>query len=200
MRRIFLATLIVLLAIPVLADDTFQINFATNLNLSDSFLDLTNTGATVSAGASQSLCVNVYAFDPAADEIACCTCSVPPNGLASMSVKTSILANTGTSVMPTSVVVKLVASTGTCNASTITVLAHGMAAWMTTTHTLTKTTPSPNYWTPATTTTTATQEETAFTQADLSAAELSHITSTCAFIESNDGGSGICKGCTAGGQ
>ena len=41
--------------------------------------------------------------------------------------------------------------------------------------------------------------ETAFAQADLSPAELTHITSFCGFIQSNGSGFGICKGCAAGG-
>jgi hypothetical protein len=38
-----------------------------------------------------------------------------------------------------------------------------------------------------------------FSQAALSAADLAHIASTCAFIQSNGSNFGICAGCAAGG-
>jgi hypothetical protein len=201
MRRICLATLIVLLSIPVLAqDDTFQVHYAANLNLNDSFINITNTGATVAAGVSQNLCENIYVFDPQEEEIACCTCTVTPNGLVSASVLHSLIANPATPAIPTSVVVKLVTSTGTCNASSVTAVAHGTVAWMTTTHALTTTTTSPNWWVKPVTTTTAVLDETPFADATLSAAELAHITSTCGFIQGNGSGFGICAGCQAGGR
>ena len=64
-----------------LADDTFQVRYAANLNIGDSFVDFTNTGATVANGVSQNLCLNVYTFDPQEELISCCTCTVTPNGL-----------------------------------------------------------------------------------------------------------------------
>ena len=200
MLRMCLIALISLLSIPVFADDTFQVDYAANLNVNDAYIDITNSGATVALGVSQNLCVNIYAFDPQEEEVACCTCSVTPNGLVSMSVKKNIISNTATPAIPTAVVIKLVASTGICNASSVTGLAHGLNAWMTHTHTLTTTTASSNWFTPATTTTTSSLEETAFTDDDLSAAELAHITSTCGSIQGNDSGFGICAGCPGTGQ
>jgi hypothetical protein len=202
MLRICLATLIVLLAIPVFAqDDTFQVHYAANLNLNDSFIDITNTGATVAAGISQNLCENIYVFDPAEEEIACCTCTVTPNGLVSASVNHSLISNPLTPAIPTSVVVKLVTSAGgACNASAVTAIAHGTAAWMTTTHALTTTTASGLWFQPPTTTPTAVLDETPFEHATLSAAELAHLTSQCGFIQSNGSGFGICGGCQAGGR
>jgi hypothetical protein len=195
-----LATLIVLLCIPMFADDTFQVDYAANLNINDAFIDITNSGATVAGGVSQNLCVNVYAFDPQEEEIACCTCTVTPNGLVSMSVKKNLINNPLTPSIPNAVVVKLVASTGACNAASVSFLAHGLNAWMTHIHLLTTTTPSTNWYLPPVTTTTATQEETPFSYDDLSAAELAHITSQCGFIQGDGSSFGICSGCTVGGQ
>ncbi len=169
------------------ADDTFQVRYASNLNIGDSVINITNTGATVANGVSQNLCVNVYTFDPAEELAACCTCNVTPNGLASISVRSSLTSNPLTPAIPTSVVIKLVASTGACNASSVTGLAHGLLAWGTTIHAL-PTAPVSYGVT-----------ETPFALADLSAAELTHLTSFCGFIQANGSGFGICAGCGTGG-
>ncbi len=169
------------------ADDTFQIRYASNLNIGDSVINLTNTGATVANGVSQNLCVNVYTFDPAEELAACCTCSVTPNGLQSISVRGSLTSNPLTPAIPTAVVVKLIASTGACNASSVGALAHGLLAWGTTIHAL-PTAPVSYGVT-----------ETAFSQGTLTAAELTHITSFCGFIQANGSGFGICSGCSTGG-
>jgi hypothetical protein len=164
--------------------DYFEVSYAANLNVGDSFVDFTNTGADGGAN----LCINLYAFDPAEELISCCTCSVTPNGLQSLSVLKSLIVNPLTPAVPTSVVIKAVATTGTCNAAapTFTTLAPGLLGWGTTLHQA-----------PGATTTYGLTEK-PFANAFLSAAELSHITSTCAFIQSNGSGFGICKGCSAG--
>jgi hypothetical protein len=170
------------------ADDTFQVKYAANLNVGDSFVDFTNSGATVANGVSQNLCINLYTFDPAEELVSCCTCSVTPNGLVSLSVVRSLISNPLTPAIPTSVVIKAVASTGVCNASAVTTLAHGLLGWGTTLHQNTSTA-APSYGV----------TETAFSFAELTAAELAHITSTCGFIQSDGSGFGICKGCAPGG-
>ena len=169
------------------ADDTFQVRYASNLNIGDSVINLTNTGATVSGGVSQSLCANVYVFDPAEELAACCTCDITPNALQSISVRGSLTSNPLTPAIPTSVVIKLVASTGSCNASSVTAVAHGLQAWGTTIHAL-PTTPVSYGVT-----------ETPFAYSDLSAAELTHLTTFCGFIQANGSGFGICSGCSTGG-
>src|SRR5271154_4146254 len=174
------------------ADDTFQIKYAANLNIGDSFVDFTNSGATVANGVSQNLCINLYTFDPAEELISCCTCSVTPNGLVSLSVIKSLISNPLTPAVPTSVVIKAVASTGSCNPSVVPdpngALAHGLIAWGTTLH-LNAAAVSPGY----------SVTEPPFAQADLSAPELTHITSFCGFIQSNGSGFGICAGCPSSG-
>ncbi len=169
------------------ADDTFQVRYASNLNIGDSVINVTNTGATVAGGVSQSICVNVYTFDPAEELVSCCTCSVTPNALQSISVRGSLTSNPLTPAIPTSVVIKLVASTGTCNASSITTLAHGLQAWGTTIHAL-PTAPVSYGVT-----------ETPFSYSDLSTAEFTHLTTFCGFIQANGSGFGICSGCSTGG-
>src|SRR5271167_1918855 len=168
--------------------DGFQIDYAANLNIGDSFVNFTNSGATVANGVSQNICINLYTFDPQEELISCCTCSVTPNGLVSLSVVKSLISNPLTPAIPTAVVIKAVASAGTCNASVVTAGAHGLLAWGTTLHQNTSTA-APSY----------SVTETAFSQAALSAAELTHITSTCGFIQANGSKFGICGGCTGGG-
>lgn len=182
------------------AADFFQVHYAANLNIGDSFVDITNTGANIpiqQAGAvnaidpSLNICANLYTFDPAEELISCCTCTVTPNGLQSLSVLKSLISNPLTPAIPTSVVIKIVANTATaCNAATVTTdsIAHGLLAWGTTLHQNTSSV-APTY----------SVTETAFSQATLTLPELTHITSTCGFIQANGSGFGICKGCAAGG-
>jgi hypothetical protein len=165
----------------------FQARYAANLNVGDSVVDITNSGT--SGG---NICVNVYTFDPAEELISCCSCSVTPNGLQSLSVRNSLISNTLTAAIPTSVVIKLLATTGggaACNASSPTLpgVASGMLAWGTTLHS-TPTSPA-----------TFGVTETPFTTSTLSPTELTHITSFCGFIQANASGFGICKGCAIGG-
>jgi hypothetical protein len=174
-------------------DTPFQIRYAANLDIGDSVVNITNSGASSVGGAGTTLCANLYTFDPAEELISCCSCSVTPNALQSLSVRNSLISNTLTAAIPTSVVIKLLGSIGpTCNPSTVgtgaNVLATGLLAWGTTIHANITTTPITYFG-----------SETAFSPATLSAAELAHITSFCGFIQANASGFGICKGCAAGG-
>jgi hypothetical protein len=173
---------------PITADAPFQVRYASNLNIGDSVVNITNSGATVASGVSQSLCANLYTFDPAEELVSCCTCSVTPNALVSLSVVKSLISNPLTPAIPTSVVIKLVSTTGTCNAAAEGTLATGLLAWGTTLH-LNNTTAAPSYY----------GTETAFSPATLSAAEYAHITTFCGFIQANGSGFGICAGCSTGG-
>jgi hypothetical protein len=170
---------------PITADSPFQVKYASNLNLGDSVINITNTGA----NAGNNICVNVYTFSPDEQEVTCCSCNVTPNALQSLSVKGDLVSNTLTPAVPTSVVVKLVATSGgSCNASVAgtgaSTLAPGMAAWGTTLHA------APGG---------VALTETAFTPATLSNAELTRITQLCGFIQSNGSGFGICRSCRLGG-
>jgi len=169
--------------LPVVTD-AFQVRYAENLNVGDSVVNVTNSGA--SGG---NICVNVYAFDPAEELISCCTCNITPDGLQTLSVLKSLTSNPATPEIPTAVVMKLVATSGTCNAATATAanLAPGMLAWGTSLNA--QPTVPVSY----------AVSEAPFEVSTLSAAELSHITSTCSFIQTNSSGFGICRGCAAGG-
>jgi hypothetical protein len=196
-RISFLATLaiaVVALAQPMFGQpaDAFQTRYAVNLNIGDSFIDITNAGS--SGG---NICVNVYTFSPDEQLISCCTCLVTPNGLTSLSARTDLISNTLTPAVPTAIVVKLLASTaptGGCNAATPTAadLVPGMRAWGTTLH---LNTARVDTTTPLRYDTT----ETEFSPATLSTPELTRITSFCGFIQANGSGFGICRSCRLGG-
>ena len=180
----------------------FQVRYVSNLNIGDSVVNLTNTGAlTLPTGLTTTgnLCVNVYTFDANEELISCCSCLVTPNGLNSLSAKTDLISNTLTAGVPTSIVIKLVASRplglsaagtgGTCNAAAPTPLtvAPGMHAWGTTLHGL------------PTTPVTYGLTETQFSPSPLSVPELTKLTLFCGFIQANGSGFGICKSCRTGG-
>ena len=170
--------------------DGFQVHYFSNLDVADSVIDITNSGAssTVAFGPTGAqngnLCVNTYTFSPDEQLISCCSCLVTPDGLAGLSVRNNLINNTLTPGVPTSVVVKLVASTP--NGQTV---ASGLAAWGTNIHAA----PVGGFNTPGTFGTT----ETPFTQATLTQPELSRITQLCGFIQNNGSGFGVCAACNA---
>ena len=203
---------------PITADNVFQIRYAANLNIGDSFVNITNSGAT-----GGNICANVYVFDPAEEMISCCSCTVTPNALVSLSARNDLISNTLTPGVPTSIVIKLLSSTGACNPSNPATLAQGLLAWGTTIHPQVTTTSTPNTnstcikycsgsypqyasWCQqncqpkTTTTTTYTTTETQFSPATLSASELTKLTSFCGFIQANGSGFGICRSCRQGAQ
>jgi hypothetical protein len=192
-------------------DSAFQVKYAANLNLGESYIDISNDGANGApllgpgfGAAAGNICVNVYAFSPDEQLISCCSCLVTPNGLVHLGVNADLTSKTLTGVIPTSVVVKLVstlagpggvgtscanaAASATATAPGIAPVAGGTAtgllAWGTTLH--------PQGATFVTT-------ETAFTPATLSAGELASITGRCSSILGNGSGFGICNSCKAGG-
>jgi hypothetical protein len=214
----------VLVPAPAVSDSAFQVRYAANLNLGESYIDITNTGAngdsllgpgfgTTQAG---NICVNVYAFDPSEEMIACCSCLVTPDQTVSLGVNADLTVKTLTGVPETSVTVKLLASlntttplggvpgvygctnsaatvvTGTVASGTNTVALFGMAAWGTTLHTGTTAGSS------------SVTTETPFTPATLSSGaagsnnELQSLTGRCAAIIGNASGYGICTSCQSG--
>jgi hypothetical protein len=173
------------------AADVYQVRYAANLKAGDSFVDITNSGA--SGG---TICVNIYGFDAQEEMISCCSCPVTPNALVSLSAR-SLINTALTPATPNEVVIKLLATTpGTnsfgaavCNTTpTNANLAPGMLAWGTTIHAL------------STSPTTYGTAETPFSPSLLSAAELTRLTTSCQFIQILGSGQfGICKGCQLGG-
>ena len=184
-------------------DGPFQVRYASNLPIGDSVINITNAGGNVvtpvagvngAAVTIGNICVNVYTFSPDEQLISCCSCPVTPNGLVSLSARNDLISNTLTPGVPTSIVIKLLASPGlpTCNAAAPGGIAPaGLAAWGTTIHALPVT--------PGTPATTFGVTETAFTNSTLSEAEFSRITQLCGFIQTNGSGFGICKSCRFGG-
>lgn len=182
----------------VTVDSPFQVRYASNLNIGDSVINITNSGARgagLAAGTSASttgaICVNVYAFSPDEQMISCCSCPVTPNGLVSLSSRNDLISNTLTPAVPTSIVVKLLASTpvaGSCSGSAAAPgpLTSGMLAWGTTLHA----TPTAGAFA---------LTETQFLPATLSAGELARLTNLCTFINANGSGFGICRSCRLGG-
>ncbi len=199
--------------------DSFQVRYASNLNIGDSFVNITNTGAgstttpTPSGAlgfAGGNICVNTYVFDQSEELLACCACFVTPNGLASYSVKNQLISNNLTPEIPNSVVIKLLATVGPnatsggtggvngCNAggniSGVGPLPPGAQTFA----------PGMRAWGTSlhalpTTPVTYGITETAFSPADLSQGELNHLAGFCAFIQTGASGFGICKGCAVGG-
>src|SRR5580698_7200588 len=101
------------------SDGAYQIVYGANLNIGDSEYNISNDGArgfgfynNNTTGLGQgNLCVNVYTFDPSEEEISCCSCLVTPNALVSLSAKNDLINDVLTPAIPTSIVIKLLATT-----------------------------------------------------------------------------------------
>jgi hypothetical protein len=201
---------------PIFSGDTFyQIGYASNVNAGDSYVNISNDGASMvtttiaaatnSLAVSGSFCANVYAFNPDEEILSCCSCPITPNGLVSLSVQRDLLNNTLTGrTNPSSVVIKLLATRPlvttlgtTSNPCALSagnllsgqLLGFGMVAWGTKLHANT-----------STTTTTYSLTETPFTTAALSAGELVRLNNLCAFNLAQGSTYGICNSCELAGQ
>src|SRR6185312_7932090 len=184
----------------IFAGDPVEISYAANLAVGDSFVDITNTGASgaalqsgTTATITGALCANIYAFTPDEQLVSCCSCPVTPNGLVSLSAKSDLASNTLTPATPTALVIKVLATTpvgGSCNNSAAAVtpatLANGLKSFETTIHA----TPTAGSYGVT---------ETPFSPVTLSAGELNRVTSLCNFIIANGSGFGICRSCRLGG-
>ncbi len=189
---------------PATFDAPFQVRYAANTTFGESYINITNDGANgaplLGPGFGDqrgNICVNVYAFSPDEQMISCCSCLVTPNGLVNLGVNRDLTSKTLTGVIPTSVVIKLVATltggtpagSGTsCTNSAASVapgnLVPGMLAWGTTNHLA----PTGDYQV----------TETRFSPAILSEGELESLRGRCASILGNGSGFGVCKSCQAG--
>ena len=209
-RTLLFATMATMLAVAAYgqpmatADTPYQVRYASNLALvnADSVINITNTGARgaglgfgTSATVVGAMCVNVYVYDPSEEIVSCCSCPVTPNGLVSLSAKLDLINNPLTRGVPTSIVIKLLATVpvgGSCNNSALLagapVPALGMAAWGTTPHA----NPSAGAGVYAIT-------ETAFTPSQLSAGELARLAYGCGVVANVGSGFGICNSCRLGG-
>lgn len=218
---IFVLSMVAFAQNPITADSPFQVNYAANLQIGESYVNIVNTGANGASllgpgfGPVGNICVNVYAFTPDEQLVSCCSCLVTPNGMVKLGAYASLASNTmtpGRGYLPGvdavngsgGLVIKLVSTlaggTGSSTSCTnsaasltapATVLATGMAAWRTTIHNA----PTTPVGTPGVG---YSVTETAFTPATLSAGETASISGRCAAIIGNASGYGICRGCTPG--
>src|SRR5579859_6739783 len=101
--------------------DAAQVRYVSNLVIGDSVINITNTGsASTTANGLTNICANVYTFAPDEQLVSCCACTVTPGALVSLSTRSDLISNTLTPGVPTSVVVKIVATSGTvCNAANV---------------------------------------------------------------------------------
>jgi hypothetical protein len=98
-------------------DRAYHIGYAANLNIGDSEINISNDGGragfynnnTTGLGGGN-ICANVYTFDPSEEMISCCSCLVTPNALVSLSAKNDLINNVLTPAIPSSIVIKMVAS------------------------------------------------------------------------------------------
>jgi hypothetical protein len=171
--------------------DSYQVGYATYLNAGDSSLILSNSGASSLAPGQGNICANIYVFDNAEEMNECCSCVVTPDGFDSASAKNSLTSNPLTGIVPTTIIIKLLATNqtgGPCDPTSVSSaqLAPGMTAWGTTL------TPAPPLGKTYATIAVDYKDE------ELSAGELASLTSTCSFILRLGSGKGICKGCVSG--
>jgi hypothetical protein len=183
-------------------DGPFQVSYAANPSAGESLISMINTGANGDpllgpgfGGAAGNTCVNVYAFDPAEELIACCSCLLTPNQVANLGVNANLTIKTQTGVVPTSVTIKLVntlagpgGTTTSCTNSASMAgganfpVVSGLVAYGTT---------------PQAVGTTYNVVEHPFIPATLSGDELSSIAGRCAIL-GNASGYGICTQCRLG--
>jgi hypothetical protein len=176
--------------------DPFKINYAANLNVGDSALNFTNSGA--SGG---DICLNLYVFSPDQEEQACCNVTLSPNSLYSAALLTGLLSNPliggkGSYLSRwNSAVVKAIATAGVCSSSagsvTSSALAPGLIAWGTHYH--------------ITANGAGAITEVPFEDATLSGTEFHNVVGFCGFLESGGvdstgaSGAGQCPPPTVGG-
>lgn len=186
-------------------DTPYQINYMSNLNIGDSVVNITNSGAIgaglgsgTSAGVTGAICANVYVYNPDEQIIACCSCPVTPNGLVSLSGKNDLVVNplTGTSAAATSIVIKMLATApvgGSCNNSALLAgtptIVSGLLAWGTHLHANTSAAAG-----------TYSVTETRFSPATLSAGEEARLAYGCGVVANVGSGFGVCNSCKLGGQ
>lgn len=195
-------------------DGRFQIGYAANVTTGDSYINISNDGAsmtttTIASGQnvlaiSGSLCANIYAFAPDEEMLSCCSCPITPNGLVSVSVQNDLLSNTFSGrANPSSVVIKLIGSTpptagaggttgspcGTSASGMFSISAPGLVAWITSLHSNTSATTGPYSMT-----------ENPFIVGDYNPPEIARLANLCTIFQVQGSGYGICASCQLAGQ
>ena len=193
----------------VTLDSPYQVNYASNLNIGDAVINVSNSGASataqpiVNANTFGDICVNAYIYAPDQEQATCCTCLVSPNSLHSWAVSFgpgNLLTNVPeggalASIKATnSVVIKLLATVATGAGPTLAdtcprpdapnALATGLVSWATHAH--------------PTNTTQAAITETPSTPSSLSTGEFLKLTQDCNGNLTR-GSQMQCPGCRVGG-
>jgi hypothetical protein len=188
-------------------DGPFLVSYAANPGAGESIVNMINTGANGAPLLGQGFgtlagntCVNVYAFDPDEELIACCSCPLTPNQVRNLGVNTNLTIKTNTGVVPSSVTIKLLntlAGDGTKTSCTNSAalagtaafpIVSGLVAYGTTPQQLGSSGPY-------------NMVEHPFIPASLSGGpggELASIVGRCASILGNSSGYGICLQCRLG--
>jgi hypothetical protein len=192
-------------------DGQFLVSYATNFTAGESWINMINTGANGDpalgpglGGSAGNICVNVYAFDPNEEMVACCSCLITPNQVVNFGINANLLGHLETPAVPSSVTIKLVntlAGDGTKTSCTnsayyagatsgpgIFPLASGLVAYGTTPQQLGTGAYNivEHMFIPSTLVTTGTN------------AELVSLTGRCGSIIGNASGYGTCKTCAPG--
>jgi hypothetical protein len=145
----------------------------------DTTVYITNVGTQTGTKADPSgdLCAMIYVFEPDQQLAECCGCSITPDGLLTLSVKYNLTNNSLTGAILTNGAIKIVSSTWNppCNAAKPAPAA-GIRAWIT--HVQDST---PDVLT-----------ETPFSDATLSAGELSNLAAECKILQTEGSGAGLC--------
>jgi hypothetical protein len=220
---------------PIVLNEAFKIAYAANLNIGDAVVNITNDGAqggfalfggTPAGNTEGNICVNTYVFDPQEEEIGCCACLVTPNGLNSLSAKADLISNNLTPAVPTSIVIKLIASQPALSAAATAAGGTGTATFTVCNparidptgpvannpYAITPSLALPaagaplasglHAWVttlePAGTPGTYAPVGFKFDTGHLSSLELTQLNSVCNFIQANGTGFGICKSCRLG--
>jgi hypothetical protein len=137
----------------------------------------TQTGTT--ADPSGNLCALIYVFEPDQQLAECCGCKITPDGLLTLSVDQNLTSNplTGAALINGAIkIVSSIAGIAPCNAAKP-VPAAGIRAW------ITHFQDTPDYY----------KTETPFSDATLSAGELSNLAAECKILQTEGSGAGICK-------
>jgi hypothetical protein len=186
-------------------DAAFQVSYAANPSAGESLINMINTGANGDpllgpgfGGAAGNTCVNVYAFDPAEELIACCSCLLTPNQVVNLGVNANLTIKSQSGVVPPSVTIKLLNTlagpAGTAASCTNSAAYAGQAGYSIVSGLVAYGT------TPQSMNGGASYNvvEHPFIPATLSAGELASITGRCASIIGNASGYGICTQCQPG--
>jgi hypothetical protein len=158
--------------------DTYKVDYYANANTAgapDATVRLDNPGT--SGG---NLCADIFVFDASEELSECCSCSLSPDDLRTLSVNNDLTSNPGNGVTVTSGVIKIVSSsTAGCPAPT--------------SQSTVSPTPSIRGWVTHIQNSNFTITETASQDAGLSTRELQNLETECYSIHKVDSGKGICS-------